>query len=195
MADTPNNEYCILSPDFPKSAYLVYLLINEGHNLGSIIPLLPIYTSYTEISLSVKETIEQVNVNIDDINIIIPLEFQSLCPLKKIFWKNPTINYDIEDRIRSFISVAAFPEFHKILVTPSLLDKVGNWHLNAALPLNLPAEDKVIERFMLNSNWPVCTKAKYAAIYTCGKPSSFNWKTQEIFHLTQSLKIDFYNKN
>jgi|SRR3990167_9364055 len=177
-------EYCTLTPDYPNTAYMIFLNPIKGARVFDPYPMTFIYRSLDEVSQVVQEAVKEIQ-NLGELSVLqhvmlLPLRFVSHYPLRREFWQNPSHHYDSLDRLRTFQPLAKTPQFYKLLVTPTFLDDYGKWHLNATLPLYLSMNESVIEQFMYHSDQSVDERAKCAAIYTFGKPMQYNWETQKV---------------
>jgi hypothetical protein len=188
-------DYCSLEPIFPNKAFMLFLFILHQDQLIGIVPLDSIYETPEAASEGVSETIKQFETTmgkeiiIPEECLLIPLNRNSLYPLRKGFWDKPTITYSTHMRMKTFAPVIDHPTFYSLLVTPYAFDdKFNKWYLHAALPLIDPTDKAAIERFMLNSDHVVEPRAKHAAFYTLGKKLRFNWQTKEIKHFDNSTK-------
>ncbi len=177
-------KYCSLTPDYPKIAYMIFLNPIKGARLLDPYPMAFIYRTLEEVTEvateATKEIQESAQFTIRQHVLLLPIHFSSLFTLRREFWQDPTHHYDSLDRMKTFQKVANAPQFYKLLVTPTYLDENGKWHLNATLPLYQNADKKIIERFMFHSDQSVDERAKFAAVYTFGTPTRFNWETRQI---------------
>lgn len=182
---TKTKEYGTLDPVFPKKAYLLFLFILHDEDIAGILPLEGIFTKLEDASIAIENTVQQLNnvphpLTVPHETILFDLSFQSLVPLKKAYWDNPSLPYDTQTRLKTFSPLINNPFLYSLLVTPFAYDdNTDIWYLNAALPL-LKVDKSIIERFMLSSDQVVEPRAKHAAIYTITDKKRFNWSTKEI---------------
>ncbi len=178
--------YCTLDPEFPEKAYMIFLFILHNDQIVGTLPLDAIYDDTDHAADGVKQIIEQLEssqkpVTVPHECILIPITKYSLFPLKKEYWKKPSISYNEQTRIISFRPVLNNPSLFALLVTPySYDDTVKKWYLHAAMPLANEKDVKPVERFMQVSDYVVEPRAKFAAIYTIGEKMRFNWNTKEV---------------
>lgn len=158
-------------------------------------PFINLVTTLDEIVRDIndfsKYADKEGDIVIEDICTIVPITFHSLFPLRKEFWKSPTQHYDSNDRIKLLIQAISKYELYKLLVTPSTENNFKN--VSAAIPFYLSADNSLVEKFMLTSDWPVDPEAKYAAFYLLNKPKIFNWKTKQLSDIKDVIEIS--NKN
>ncbi|MBI4097072.1 MAG: hypothetical protein HY428_01520 [Candidatus Levybacteria bacterium] len=177
-------EYCTLTPDYPDTAYMIFLHPIKGARVLDPYPMTFLYRSLDEVSQVVQEAVREIQgtgeLDVLQHVMLLPLCFASLYPLRPEFWQNPSQHYDSMDRLRTFQPLVKTPLFYKLLVTPTFLDENGKWHLNATLPLYLSMNESIIEQFMSHSDQSVDERAKCAAIYTFGDPMRYNWETQKV---------------
>ncbi|MBI4097210.1 MAG: hypothetical protein HY428_02225 [Candidatus Levybacteria bacterium] len=190
-------EYCTLAPDYPSAAYMIFLNPIKGARVLDPYPMTFVYRSLDEVIKILREAVSEIRISgeltILQHVILLPLRFATLYPLRREFWQSPTHHYDSLDRLRTFKPLAKTPQFYKLLVTPTFLDDTGKWHLNATLPLYLSMNENIIEQFMFHSDQSVDERAKYAAIYTFGKPIQYNWETKKVS--TTKDKRPLFNKH
>lgn len=179
-----NAEFCTLTPDFPPEAYMVFLNPIKGARILQPYPMAFIYKSLDEVNEVITQAVQEIQTsnefNVKQHSLLLPIHFHTLYPMRREFWQSPSHHYDSLDRMRTFQQVATTPELFKLLVTPTYLDENGKWHLNATLPFFQTSDEKLIEQFMFHSDQSVDKRAKFAALYTFGKPTQYNWETQEI---------------
>jgi hypothetical protein len=192
MPKKKTQEYCTLEPDFPESAYILFLFIlHEGQRVG-IVPLDAIYPTPDAASQAAHQVIDQLgetnHITVPEESLLIPITFQSLFTMKQGFWTKPTLSYDQQMRVRAFTPVLEHPTLYYLLVTPFVYDdSMHTWHLSATLPLLYTNPTATIENFMFASDQVVEPRAKFSAIYTIGDKLRFNWKTKDIKKITQSV--------
>lgn len=146
-----------------------------------MITLSQLFTDKKQAIKIIKGTIKGAGVTTIDIpyeSILTYLTFESLIPLKKEYWENPTMKYDSWERNHLFMKMALHPQLYKILVVPVYIDEKDQ-ALDAVLPMQR-VTDKIIENFMMSSDQIVDERSKYAAIYTFDHRMKFDWKTGEI---------------
>lgn len=179
--------YCTYTPDFPKNAYMT---IAHFHNKALPndylyrYPFINLVTSLDEIVRDMTDfstAARKEKVLIEDICTIVPVTFHDLYPQREEFWGIPTQHYDPQDRIKLLIQAVSQYKMYKLLATAYIDNKIKT--VAAAIPFYLSADNSLIERYMLTSDWPVDPKAKYAAFYLFNKPIRFNWKTGKITSL------------
>ncbi len=194
MVKRKNNEFCSLEPDFPKEAFITFLLLSENYNMLGMYPMPSIYRTFDDVTYSMQKTVHEANkkgdFSINDICILIPISFAVQYPLRREFWTKPAMHFGDNERIKIFTPVALHPEFYRLLITPTYFDNNGIWHLHATLPLHLSTNFSAIEQFMLLSDQPVDERAKYAAVYNLGHAIRYNWKTKE----TSTMQMEVREK-
>ncbi|OGK39935.1 hypothetical protein A3A74_07860 [Candidatus Roizmanbacteria bacterium RIFCSPLOWO2_01_FULL_35_13] len=176
--------YCSLTPDFPKQAFVSLIFISDGKEIVKIYPLRTLFSSEFEVSqdlnnLTKRPEFKDSRLKIEDRTILIPIYFHSHFFLKKEFWKKPDYHLEEERRLDSFLKVHSNHQFYKILILPQEYKK-KNWIFYVSLPFYLNTDLKTIENFMLGADEPVELRAKYAAFYTAGKPMRFDRITRKI---------------
>ena len=72
--------------------------------------------------------------------------------------------------------------FYKLVVTP--LNYAKKTIFMSAFPYHATSSEKIIEAFMLNSDFPVDEKSKYAGIYSIEKGFHLNWQTGMLSELS-----------
>lgn len=200
MPRTKSLKYCYISPKYPTSAYAVMLFLLKDDQVHSILALNYIYNSTQEVSVEIEQLAKDASfkkdAKVSEIAVLLPLYFHNHYPLKKDFWKDPTNHYHNTDRSFAFLKLADNCRNFLLLVTPTYYDEKGKiWDLHATLPLPITCGDEVIENFMQTSDQVVDIRAKNAALYTCGKPIKFNWKTQELTPVDPSVSDNHYSVN
>lgn len=179
-----NTAYCSKVARFPKEAYLNYVFYAKDEDIVMLYPFEVVYPSITTLQNSMKKYAFDWNkeiangMEIIDVSIIVPITLETLYPLRKEFWDNPTYHFDDLDRFRGFWRAAAKPSFYKVIVTPQWIGTRVSFQ--AIIPFYITATRKDIDTFMLYSDYPVDEAAKYAAIYTIGTPLRFNWRTGDV---------------
>lgn len=178
-------KYCSYTPDFPKNAFMIIShLIHKSlpHDYIQKYPFINLVSNLDEIVEDLSDLSKYADSKgemiVTDTCTVVPVSFHSLYELHEEFWMKPTHHYDPDDRIKLLIQAISQYEMYKLLVTPHIEDKIET--VAAAIPFYLSAENTLIEKFMLTSDWPVDAKAKYAAFYLFNEPRRFNWKTKEI---------------
>ncbi len=187
-------DYCSLTPEFPKKAFMLFLFILQEDNVLGSVPMESIYTTPKNAAYGVGQAMSHFNsldktITVPEECLLIPLSLNSLYPLKKGFWKKPEIKYDSQIRMKTFTKVLEYPEFFSLLVTPFSYEQDSNkWYLNATIPLPATNNSSIIEQFMLKSDQVVESKAKYAAIYNIEGKLRFNWQTNEMKRFDDSAR-------
>lgn len=182
-------KYCYRTPKFPKASYLVFVLIKVGEEVVHLHPFYLLEKSLSEIAMDVRlirDEYESEDFLIDDVVIVIPLTFHSFFPLKRSFWKRPSLPYTPDMRANEFAKILEYEDLFRILITPSLTE-VNEEVFAAAMPFYKNTSEKDIERFMYMSDFPVDETAKFAALYEPQKPFDFKWK-EELIEEGASLK-------
>lgn len=189
--------YCTYTPVFPKNAYMIIAHINHkslSRNNIQKYPFINLVTSPDEIIKDISDLSKYADSKgemfIEDTCTIVPVTFHSLFLQREEFWGNPTQHYDPDDRIKLIIQAISRFEMYKLLTTSYIENKIKT--VAAAIPFYLSADNSLIEKFMLTSDWPVDAKAKYAAFYLFNNPKSFNWKTKEVTDIIKKGKNDKY---
>ena len=191
-------KYCTYSPNFPEKAFVV--IVHLAHKLLSRdyvrnYPLINLVPSLDEVVRDISDFSKYANKTgeliVENICTVVPVTFNSLYPLRKEFWMSPTQHYDPQERIKLLMQAISKFEMYKLLATPYEEDRIET--VAATIPFYLSADDSLIEKFMLTSDWPVDNKAKYAAFYLFNKPQSFNWMTKEVSGLLNNKEIKYNN--
>lgn len=180
--------YCTYTPDFPKDAYMIIAHINHkslSRNNIQKYPFINLVTSPDEIIKDMSDLSKYADSKgemfIEETCTIVPVTFHSLFLQREEFWGNPTQHYDQQDRIKLLIGAISQFEMYKLLATSYIENKIKT--VAAAIPFYLSADNSLIEKFMLTSDWPVDAEAKHAAFYLFSQPKRFNWKTKEVTEL------------
>lgn len=191
-------KYCSVHPDFPKNAYMIIAHITHKSLSRSYVrkyPFINLVTTLDEVVSDINDfsrfADNKSKIIVEDICTIVPVYFHSLFPLREEFWKNPAQNYDAQERIKLLNQAISKFEMYKLLATPHIENAFET--VAAAIPFYLSADNSLIEKFMLTSDWPVDPKAKYAAFYLFDKPKRFNWKTKQLSDI--KYVIETSNKN
>lgn len=192
--------YCSLTPQYPDSAFILFLFVLHQDDVVGIVPLDAIYETTDQAAEAAKQVFGQLHgtdqIIIPEECLIVPISRQSLYALREDFWQKPTISYTQEMRVHAFEPVAALPEMYALLVTPYTYDDAQKtWYLNAALPFLPTHEKQTIETFMNTSDQVVEPRATHAAIYTIEKKMRFNWKTKEIKKIETVLEEPLHSRD
>lgn len=178
-------KYCSVNPDFPKDAYMIITHITHKSLYRSYVqkyPFINLVTTLDEIVSDINDFSKfadnKSKIIVEDICTIVPVSFHSLFPLRKEFWKSPIQKYASQDRVKLLINAISNFEMYKLLATPYIENEFET--VAAALPFYISADNSLVEKFMMASDWPVDRKAKYAAFYLFNKPKRFNWKTKQL---------------
>lgn len=178
-------KYSTYNPVFPKNAFLIIAHItHKSLPQGNFqkYPFINLDSTLEEVASDIGEFSEYARkkgeMSVADTCTLVPVTFHSLFPLRKEYWSDPTQHYDAQDRIKLLISAISHFAMYKLLVTPYIENNIRS--VAAAIPFFLSEGNKLIEKFMLTSDWPVDEQAKNAAFYLFDKPKSFNLKTKEI---------------
>lgn len=171
-------------------AYLVYFTIFDPSGISLKYPIGPVFTSTREIAYQsqIFRSIISRTWEVDEQITIVPLFFKRLYPLRMEFWKKPTIHYDDLQRVHLFESALLNYGLYKLIVTPFLYQKQTIFL--SAIPMYTSATDYDIERFMTLSDFPLEESAKYAAIYTFGKPQTLDRREEDILPYDELLSAD-----
>lgn len=187
--------YCSVVYSFPENALLLFLLIHDHKKLTILYPIGPIYNSIQDILSDSRYfgniTSGEDGLSLSEEALILPIKLEKLYPLEKRFWLTPQINYSHLDRLELFSRVASNHSFFKLIVTPLTYGKKTLFM--SAFPYYTTANDKIVETFMLTSNFPVDQKAKFAAIYNFEKGVHLNWHTGIISELRYSQIVKKFN--
>lgn len=180
---TQEKEFCTIDPPFPMKGYCVSMLVIKSDGKKAMYPLEHIYPTLDEVANDIAhikhhESQDSGIYNISEICFVIPITFSRRVPLRKEFWDNPDNNYLPDQRIRAFVHSMNKPDLFTLLVTPSKPE--NDWEFLAAIPLPKSATDSTIEQFMLHSDWPVESTAKYAALYKFEKLQVYNWEAKAV---------------
>ncbi len=183
--------YCSYTPDFPIEAYMI--IANLVHRLlpKDYIQKYPFTNLVTTLDEAVRDIIDlskyadtKREIFIEDFCTLVPVTFHSLFPQREEFWGNPSQNYDTQTRTNLINQAVSRFELYKLLATAYIEN--GTKTIATAIPFYLSAENSLVEKFMLTSDWPVDPEAKYAAFYLFKEPKRFNWKTKELKDLSES---------
>lgn len=183
-----DKRFCYLTPDFPKSAYIVVLFFKTKKAPLMTLPLSNIFTSIEDISTAIDDFYKHLfkskhgkNTEIMESAILIPITFQKLFPLKKDYWEIHTENLKFVDKILAFVPALANPHLYKLLVVPcAYIKKLNHWEFAVNYPFSIFTQDSEIEEFMYASKDVVEIKAKYAAFYSLGNPKRYHLETGEV---------------
>lgn len=182
LEDMSKKQYCYLEPIFPKEGFVVLVFIFKDDTIIGLEALSKLFLSPYEASEQIKKEIiqmvdskEEITATIAPDGVIIPVHFLSLYPLRREYWENPVVHYDIVDRTRLFNEVMKATTEYQLLVTPQYVDEEGIQFLDVAFPFDDIETMKSVEMFMRTSDQVVDQRAKSAAIYTFGKKQKFNW--------------------
>lgn len=184
--------YCCVTHHFPDRALVLFLLIHDHEKLTFLYPVGPIYNSIADIISDGRYfgslTSGQDGLRLSQDALILPVRLEKLYPLEKRFWMAPQLNYSQLDRLDLISKAAANYSFFKLVVTPFTPGKKTLFM--SAFTYYVNSSEKIIETFMLKSNFPVDPKAKYAAIYKFEKGMHLNWTTGAVSQLrfTQIVK-------
>lgn len=177
--------YCTIEHNFPENALLLFLLIHDHKKLKILYPIGPIYNSIHDILADSRYfgnlTSGEDGLSLSEEALILPIKMEKLYPLEKRFWLTPQVNYSHLDRLELFSRVVSNHSFFKLIVTPLTYGKKTLFM--SAFPYYSTADDKIVETFMLTSNFPVDQKAKFAAIYNFETGVHLNWRTGIISEL------------
>ena len=187
MCYTADMAYKIPPLRYPKDAYIAgAFLIDEKGEVTTVYPFDSVYNSLGEVSEQCRSSFEfnkTINEgwNIHEITIVLPIVFEKHFPLKPEYVVTPPATIKDHHRVALFNEAFTALPLFKLLVTPLFNPYKKAWHFNAAIPFKITASaDREIESFMLNSDYPVDERAKYAAIYIFGKPIRYNWAKQKV---------------
>jgi len=187
-----SNDSCSITPDFPRSGYLLLLFIfdSEENEILGLYPLESIFTDLDEgarAAQEIRKLEEEVeHIQIPDECLLIPIKYKSKYPMRKEHWEKPSVTYDAFDRMKLFLTAARQPSLYSLLVTPgSYINE--KWLFHASLPFT--GKREVVENFMYMSDLPVDERAKYSAIYSMGEKMRFNFETREISEISNDLII------
>ena len=94
-------------PDFPKKAYTMIPLFIINENVD-IFPIYKVTNSLDDASEYMKDFVKGIKKRSKDLEvsencILIPITFNSLYPLERKFWENPTVKYKYEERKHLFL--------------------------------------------------------------------------------------------
>lgn len=176
--------FCDLEPDFPDKAFMVLIFLMPIDQSGNLIyPLEPIFKSLDEAAKSAQEwarNFEKEGIEVPKFSVLIPIELESLFPLKKEYWEaEPTLHLKLENRIMPFIRILGHTGMHKLLVTPTCY-RNKKWYFRAAIPVGFLATNKDLAKLMTESDLHVDYRAKRVGLYTFGESLRFNWETKKL---------------
>lgn len=176
----PKPKYCSRIPLYPKSAFMVYFRLSDDTSKFHY-PVTQLFTSLTQMRDEAKvlsEIITQRNtLEVDPTAVILPVVLDELFPLKEEYWKSPHVHYDYYQRMDLFLRVLNLPSFFRILVTP--IHEKNREIFVSACPFYAHTGNKLVEKFMLYSDFPVDETAKFAALYRTMKPKEIDWQTNK----------------
>jgi hypothetical protein len=176
--------------DFPKNAYVCFLWILTRDRVKIPIPYQYIFTDvekFREIALNLSAELSQASVVILDQSVIVPLKLEELYPLKRKYWKRPTVEYGQWEQMQTFLKALRYWDAYKLVVTPiGVIDNTE--YFSPAIPLLVSNIENDIEYFMQNSKHPVDETAKYAAIYSMGKPIGYDLLENSVFDTDSEAK-------
>jgi hypothetical protein len=177
-------KYQSIEIKYPPSLYATGILILRN---GKRLPFF-MSEAYVNIDLACKDAEiiikhlqnrRRKKVVVPDKVVIVPITFRSDVPLFKKYWKNPSVEISVIDRMEMFCNAINEPPLYEMMITPDIIkDKEGTkiiFRTASVLKNNSPQKD--IESFMLTSKVHVSPEAKTAAIYSieecfaCSLPS------------------------
>lgn len=166
--------------DYPKQAYIVYLLIMRENNLNTFFPLNELFTTFNAIENKSKKFIQKTeskDIYIPPAPIVFPIQLMSKVSLRNEFWDEPTQELSGVDRVNNFLKPLENFRYYKVLVSPILTGRVIKpW---VTYCFNLNARDEEIDFFMTNTYLSMDIRAKYAAFYRFGNPVRYELKTKK----------------
>ena len=192
---TGKEKFCYLTSAFPKSAFMLMIIICKKADPDKAILIYPsqeifptIDEAIANVSKDEKLFKEHDDLFVKNTAILIPLTFENHYPLRREFWDGETYDFSLADRVSAFVRASVSPDLYQVLVTPVLINK--KWQFTAPLPF-LPTEDnKTVDQFMLHSNWQVDVRAKYAGIYKMEKPEYIDLETKQITPKNLNPQVD-----
>lgn len=160
------------------------MFVSKKDTSKFILPMNSIYKTQNEAILSVKNY-EQMIRKKSGYKIIVLAIFQiglkKLIKHKKNFWKNPTVDFNEYNKVRSYINFLKEPRLYQILVVPSFYDEnYKQWSLSVAEFFYVSNNNELINKFMKASKEPVDERATNSATYVVDKLSIVNWTTNDI---------------
>jgi hypothetical protein len=189
QGNSKDKKYCTKEFSYPIKAFTAYFYMIE-ENTSLFYPTTRIYTSISEIASEAKFIEEMLppeqNMILSDSAVVVPLNLERLYPMKESFWQKPSIHYDHNHRLKLFMKAMDNLSFYKLVVTP--IKSQNKTVFIGAVPIFSHATDKIIETFMMYSDFPVDETSKYAAIYEFGKPISYNIRTGETKELVKEKR-------
>ncbi len=174
--------FCMFSVniDYPKQAYITYLLIMRQDKKNFFLPLYDLYADFEPIEQYVRNFIAEMKIKkpeifIPPMPIVFPLSFSSNVRLKKEYWDKPTLEYTWADRINSFHKVLENYQFYQLLVTPVAAGK--SISLQVSHCFQITAQEPEISLFLSMTFMSMDMRAKNAALYRFGNPVRFEYES------------------
>lgn len=194
--------FCYLTPPYPKVAYVCIVYIYRHKKLIDFMPMPELCSNISEIkpcmnimieSLDAQQAKEVYDVSVSNMATIIPITFKHLHPLKKEHWHKSSWNDNSKERRLMFINMIMDNyQSHNLVVVPQ--SYVNNkWGFCATFPHRSIYSHEVVDKYILNSDEPIAYEAKYAAIYSVGKPFRYDRDNNIIFE--NQLKLENIDKS
>jgi hypothetical protein len=164
-----------------------FLTVTYETELSTLYPFEYLYTdlaSFEKEAENFTEHFASENLRVTEEALIVPLSFQNNVPLKAQYWQKSKNNkyYHTDHRMHLFTTMLEAPLLYNVLVTPSGFLEKKVEHFAVAIPFPKPTTPESVEKFMLQSDYPVEASAKSAALYTAGMPFGVNWRVRELVH-------------
>src|SRR3989338_4958737 len=179
-------EFCSNIYKFPFHGLILMLTITDYNNFKVSYPIGSVYNSIKDIMADSSFFGSNMDVDnklyVDHNTIVLPIKFEKLFPLEPRFWKKPSVHYSNNERMGLFGRLIKNYPFYKLVVTP--LNYAKKTIFMSAFPYHITSGEKIIEAFMLNSDFPVDEKSKYAGIYSIEKGFHLNWQTGMLSELS-----------
>lgn len=178
-------KYCYREPIFPVTAFMAFMTVTTEPELSSLYPFEYLYTdlaAFEKEAESFTDHFAAENLNVSEEALLVPLTFLKNVPLKPKYWKKSKNNryYHTNQRMQLFNSMLKAPLLYSVLVTPSGFVEKKTEFFSVAIPIPQHSITPAVEQFMMQSDYPVESSAKSAALYSPGKPFGINWRSHEL---------------
>lgn len=152
---------------YPQEAFMVMIpLYVGGDEVEDMYPVMPIFSQKDMAVKYARELVETEDLEpyFQQNLVMAKLTFNRSWPLKKEYFDHPSLEYSVLQRKTEMIKMFAAPQFYELLITPSDEQTTTEGLMLAALPVSA-GNDRDVEAFMQNSDWPVYPGADAAALY------------------------------
>jgi len=186
MDDIDPKEYCSIQPVFPKVAYIVFLFYGNSEKM-LVYPMYQVFPDIQSIDEPIKKVLDHFqdqegSIEIPDQAVIVPITYESKISLERKYWEGEHFHYPYHDRLHLFLQMLDKPDFYHLFIVPTTYDKISkSFELECALPIKIGSSiDREVENFLQHSDYSVDERAASVALYSIGKPMSYNFVTKKI---------------